>query len=129
VAGGPVDADSLEYLPAEPDDGRRQGIDCDLEGKDDGSIGIDPNDRRGPAGHALRRGALLEDEIGRGELADERTDRAPGQAGPRDQLGPAGWAAVVELADDGAQVRTADRLTALADGLESHRHLICVPLL
>ena len=55
-------------------------------------------------------------------------DRAAGQAGPRDELGARRRTAGVELADDGAQVRAADRLAALPDRLQTHRHRVCVPL-
>ena len=88
----------------------------------DRAVRIDPDDRGGPTGRALRLGTLLDDEVGRGELADQRTDRAAGQAGTGDQLGARGRTAVVELADDRAQVRAMDRLATLAEGLEPHRH-------
>ena len=127
MAGGPVDADPLEHLATEADDRRRKGVDRDLEGQDDGAVGIDPDDRRGPAGRALRLCSLLDHEVGRGKLADQPTDRTAGQAGAGDQLGAGCRTTEVELTDDRAQVRAADRLAALTDRLQPHRHRICVP--
>ena len=58
---------------------------------------------------------LLEDEAGGGELADEGTDRAAGQAGRGDELGAGKGAALVEVADDGAEIGPVDRFAALSD--------------
>ncbi|KRT63127.1 MAG: hypothetical protein XU10_C0015G0048 [Chloroflexi bacterium CSP1-4] len=40
VAAGPVDADEVEDLTAQPDRGCGKRIDCDLEGQDDGALRI-----------------------------------------------------------------------------------------
>ena len=46
VAARPVDADLLEDLAAQPDDGRGERIDRDLESEDDGAVGLGPDERR-----------------------------------------------------------------------------------
>ena len=80
VAAGAVDADALEDLAAEPDDGRGERVDRDLEGEDDGAVRVEADDRRGPARDARRLGPLLGHEVGRRQLADEPADGAAGQA-------------------------------------------------
>ncbi len=101
VAPRPVDADQLEDLAAEPDEGDRQRVDGDLEGEDGGILRVGADQRRRPAGRPERRGPLLRDEVGGDELADEAADRAPGEAGPGHQLGARERAAL-----DGARGRS-----------------------
>ena len=87
--------------------------------------------RRGSGGRAATAGPGVPSAHGRAprttrpasdELADQAADRAAGQPGPGDELGPRQRAALVELADDGAQVRPADRLAALPDLVATDRH-------
>ena len=68
-----------------------------------------------------------DDEAGGRQLADQATDRAAGQARPRDELGTRRGTARMELAHDRAQIGAADRFAALPDRFQPHRHRICVP--
>ena len=79
----PVDPDPLEDLAAEADDARPRASRRRSRGQDGGAVGVQADERRGPAGRAERDGALLDDEAGGGQLADERADRAARQAGAR----------------------------------------------
>ena len=77
----------LEDRAAEPDHGRRQRVDGDLEGEDDRrSSGPGRTTGDGRPGAPCGARALLGDEVRRGQLADEAADRAPGQPGPGDEL-------------------------------------------
>ena len=118
----------VEDLAAQADHGDGERIDGDLEGQDDRALGVQPDERRRPAGRAERRRALLGHETGVDELADEAADRAPGQAGPGDELGSGERAADVQLTDDRAQVRPANGLAPLPDHDLPNRHVFCVPL-
>ena len=112
---GPLDADPLEGLAAEADDRDRDRVDEDLEAENGGAVRVQPDERRGPAGRAEGDGALLDDEAGGAELADERADRAAGEAGRGDELGTGKGAVLVEAADDCAEVGPVDRFAALSD--------------
>src|SRR5436190_19528330 len=70
----------------------------------------------------MRSGALLGDEIGRGQLTDEAADGTAGEAGPGHELGARGRTAAMELPDDRAQVRPADGLAALAGDVQPRDH-------
>jgi hypothetical protein len=65
---------------------------------------------------------------GRGELADQPADRAPRQTRPGDELGSRLRPAQMQLAHDGAEVGTPDRLAALAERIGRGGHVICDPL-
>ena len=69
--------------------------------------------RVGRGSHAGGRGPG--DEVGRGQLTDEAADCAARETGPCHELGARCRAARMQLPDDRAQVRPADRLAALAD--------------
>ena len=62
------------------------------------------------------------------ELADQAAYRTPGEARAGDELGARERAADVQLADDGAQVRPANRLAPLPDSVPTRSHGFCVPL-
>ena len=113
---------SSSDLAAQSDHGRRERIDGDLEGQHDAARRVEADDGRRSAGRAVRSGALLGDEVGRGQLTDEAADRAARQTGPRHELGPRRRAAAMQLPDDRAQVRPAHRLAALADRVEARDH-------
>ena len=115
MAARPVDPDQLEDVAAESDERDGERVDRDLEGQDDRVLGVRADERRRAAGVPSGAARSSDDEVGRDELADEPADRAPGEAGPGDELRPRQRAALVQLADDRAQVRPADGLAALAD--------------
>ena len=128
VATGPVHAHEIEDLAAQADLGGGERIDGDLEGQDDRILGVHPDQGRRSPGRAQRGGALLGHEAGVHELADEAPDRAPGEAGQRDELGSGERAADVQLTNDRAQIRPANGLAPLPDHDLPNRHVFCVPL-
>ena len=123
VAARPIDADELEDLAAEPDDRGRQRVDRDLEGEDDGR-------RRGSGGPAAT--AARASRAARPAPRSTRPAATSSPIRPRialrvspvadDELRPRQRAALVQLADDGAQVRPADGLAALPDLVAADRH-------
>ena len=83
----PIDAPKVEHLPAEAHARRGERVDRDLEGDHEGPLRVRADQGRWPARGAQRIGAFLADEVGRHELADQPSDRAAGQPGPRHELG------------------------------------------
>jgi len=128
VAAWAVDARPIEDLAAEADEGDRERIDRDLEREDDAPLWVQADHRRGPTGRALGCGPLLGHEVRGGQFSDEAADGAPGESGRGDEFGSGGGAACVQFANDGTEVRSANGLAALPDGFQTHRHVICVPL-
>jgi hypothetical protein len=125
---GPFDADDLEDVAAQPDDGCRQRVDVDLDGQHDQGLGVRPDDRRRPARRAPERRPFLADEVRGEELAKQGSDRAAGQPDPGDEHRARARPVGMELADDRAEVGPADGLAPLADGRRSDRGRFCVPL-
>jgi len=128
VAAGAIDPRELEDMATRPDDRDGERVDCDLQREDDGAVRDQADQRRRPPRGPAPHRALLGYEAGEGELTDEAADRASRKAGPGDELGPRERSATVQLADDGAQVRTANRLAPLPDFTPTGGHAICVPL-
>lgn len=143
-AGGPDDVDELGEVgddlvdrevgagsgdpspgvddPAEPDDGCGEGVDADLQGDDDGPLGVEADAGRWPSRRADGSARGLDRQARLDELADEAPNGTSGQAGADDEGGPSQRPAAVELTDDGAEVRPANRLAALRDGVDPLPH-------
>src|SRR5207247_10759504 len=122
-----VDPDVLEDLAAEADQGGRERVDLDVEGKDQRPIRCRVDQGRRPARRSEAGGAALADEASGDELADQAADRAPGEAGPRDEAGSRHRPAGVELADDRAEIRAPDRLAPQPGLVANGGHEACVP--
>ena len=123
-----VDPDPVEDLPAEPDDRDGERVDLDVDGQDDRARGVQLDERRRAARGAERDRRPLGHEARRDELADEAADGAAGEPGLGDEVRAGEGTARVELADDRAQVRPADRFAALPEVVAADRQGICVPL-
>ena len=123
-----VHPNGIEDLAAEADGGRRQLVDRDLQAEDDGPVRVRADQRRRPARRAVEGRSLLGHETAGDEVPDERADGAAGQAGVRDEVGARGRTGTVEFADDGAQIRAANRLAAVAQLVTTQHHRVCVPL-
>ena len=82
----PIQAHDVEDLAADRNGGDGQRVDGDLQGQDDAAARAGPDERRRTSGRALGGAALLGDEAGEGQLADEAANRAAGQSRARSEL-------------------------------------------
>ena len=112
---GPVDADPLEHLATEADDGNRDRIHEDLEAQDGGAVRVQAHERGWPSRRAEGDGAPLDHQAGSGQLPDERADGAAREAGGGDELGTGEGTTLMKVADDGAEVRSMNGFAALSD--------------
>ena len=120
----------LEDLAAQPDDRGRERVDGDLEGQHDRAVGVQADERRRPARRAEAapaRSSATRPAAASSPISARIALRVSPVA--RDELGARQRAALVELADDRAQVRAADGLAALPDVDAADSATVCVPLL
>ena len=124
----PIDPCLVEDVATETDDRRCQRVDFDIEGKHRRGRGDGRHERRRASWRSSAGRAALGDEAARDKLTDEAADRAARQACPGHELRAGEGAASMELTDDQAQVRAANRLAAMPEVVLLNRHRICVPL-
>ena len=110
-----VDADDLDGCAAQAHEGSRHGVDQELDREDHGRLRLHLHDGGRPARRAESWGRPFDDQPGRGELAHQGPDRAAGQARRGHELGSGERSALVDTAQDRAQVGAPDRLAPLSD--------------
>ncbi len=109
----PVDPHEVEDLTADPDDGHGEGVDGDLESQHDGPPGNEAHEWRRTTGQTERFPALLDDQTGRCEIADQPPDAAAGQAGALAELAARQRSVSVQGTHERAQVGPPHALAAL----------------
>ena len=124
---GPLDADEVEDVTAHADDGHGEGVDGDLERQHDGAAaGRGGRAATGRPGRPSDSPALLDDESGGDEVADEPADAAAGQPGALAELRPRQRPLGVQHPDERAEVGPPDRSRCAAPCPPGH-HRICAP--
>ena len=120
-----VDPKEFQRTSAQPDGSRGQRIDGDLEREHDRAGGIGADDGRGPPRRTVESGRALAGEVSGDELPDEAADRATGQPGAGHEVGAGHRATLMELPDDGAQVRPTDRFAAMSELVATTQQGLC----
>ena len=125
----PIDPCLVEDVATETDDRGCQRVDFDIEGKHRRGRGDGRHERRGPSWRSSAGRAALGDEAARDKLTDEAADSAARQSCPGHQLRAGEGAASMELTDDQAEVRAANRLASMPEVVLLNRHRNLCPSL
>ena len=115
VAARSVDPDDVEELPPSPTSATASESTAISSARTTRLPRFETDERRGRPGVPSGVARTSDTRPAGDELADQPADGAARETGPRDQLGARQRPALVELADDGAQVRPADGFAPLAD--------------